>query len=85
MEKNYIIKGDYLEDKKYTEREIRALYLKEEISDISNNIEEYIDEILDISSECDFIKLAVYGDIEPIIANLNSAWGYEIECIEEEE
>ena len=73
-----------LEEERYlTEREIRKISLRNELNDIFNNIEDYLDEVLLIENQIDLIRNCVYGDISDLVQNLNASWGYNIATQEE--
>ena len=74
---------DLDEEKYLTESEIRELSLIEEVDDIRNNINNYLDGTLSIESQTDLIKNCVYGDISNLVQGLNDNWGYNIATQEE--
>lgn len=74
---------DLDEERYLTEREIREFSLKEEINDILNNINKYLDNILSIENQTICIKNCVCGDIERLVEKLNNCWGYNIVTQEE--
>lgn len=68
----------------YTEQELRRIYLEEETQDILRNSTDYVNDILDISTQAAYLNLAVYGNIKDIVRNLNESWNYNIRIFVEE-
>lgn len=69
---------DYDDDKYYSEDEIRQAYLKREIEDIINNIDDYYKGFLNLERQCEKIKNIKFQDINNIIYELNCYWGYNL-------
>lgn len=65
-------------DKFVTEKDVRKMLLEEELDDVKNNMDDYLEHNLGINHQCNCIKLALYGDIEEVIDALGSSWNIPI-------
>ena len=71
-------------DKYLSEKEIRLSYLKEELWNIMDNIDDYLSGDLNIEHQTECIKTAIQcTDIKHIVKNLNKLFGYNIKVYEE--
>lgn len=64
------------------ERYLRKYLFQEEIGDITNNLDDYLDGGLDIEWQFDCIRTAKYGDMKDVIKALNESWNVPVRELE---
>lgn len=75
-----------LELKKFlTENKVRYLLFDLEMSDIYNNIIDYKEGLLNLESQLDYVRSAIYSDIKDVIKRLKESWQIEIKMYKEVE
>ena len=65
------------------ERYLRKYLFEEELGDITNNLDDYLDGGLDIEWQFDCIRTAKNGDMKDVIKVLNESWNVPIKEVEE--
>lgn len=81
LEGNRTLENTFLvmdEHKLVTEKELRKMLLEEELDDIKNNMDDYLNNNLSIFAQCESIKLSLCGDIKDVIYALNSSWNIPV-------
>ena len=61
-----------------TELEIRAMFFREEVCDLLNNCEDYLNDGLELEHQLECIKLAKNGNMQEIMDRLNSCWNIPV-------
>ena len=75
MSKKYF---DRIDKEWYEEEQLRRIYLENEVEDIKQHLPLYIDRLLSVDMQCEYIKLATNGPIGAIVDKLNLNWNYEL-------
>lgn len=68
-----------------TENKVRCLLFDLEMGDIYNNIIDYKEGLLNLESQLDYVRNAIYGDIKDVIKKLKENWQIEIKMYKEVE
>lgn len=66
------------------ERYLRKYLLEEELGDITNNINDYLDGGLNIEWQFKCIRTAITGHMEDVIKALNESWNVPVRELKEE-
>ena len=68
-----------------TENKVRYLLFDLELGDIYNYIIDYKEGLLNLESQLDYVRNAIYGDIKDVIKKLKENWQIEIKMYKEVE
>lgn len=66
-----------------TENKVRYLLFDLEMGDIYHNIIDYKEGLLNLESQLDYVRNAIYGDIKDVIKKLKENWQIEIKMYKE--
>lgn len=75
MSKKYF---DRIDRNWYEEKQLRKVYFDYELNDIKDNFDNFLDNVYDIEGACDYVKLAINGEIDLVVDHLNANWNYEL-------
>lgn len=68
-----------------SELDVRKILFDSEIGDIYNNIADYKEGLLNLESQLDIVKSAIYADMREVIYRLSKDWQIEIKQYKEVE
>ena len=63
----------------FSEKKIRQLAFEENIGDLNNNKDDFLEGHIPIESVCKYLINSLKADIKEVVKDLNGNWGYEID------
>ena len=79
MKNEKILFYDESSNEIYEEKRIRKLAFEENVGDLNNNKDDFLEGLIPIESVCKYLVNSLQGDIKEVIKDLNENWGYEID------